>query len=203
MDIETAYKFYSDSSKLPYNVGRITCVQRDRCSLESIDGTVYASCSKKAMRDTAPAIGDWCIFEKNGGALIYEILPRKSTLSRKVSGNQMREQIIAANIDLVCVCLSIREGIRLSVVNRLLFGFSGNFRQMLLLTQSDLCEDPTNEVALIKRDLPGVVIQDVCAIRDDLSSVLGPFLRSGETMALVGPSGVGKSTIINSLLWLQ
>ena len=140
------------------------------------------------------------IFEKNGGALIYEILPRKSTLSRKVSGNQMREQIIAANIDLVCVCLSIREGIRLSVVNRLLFGFSGNFRQMLLLTQSDLCEDPTNEVALIKRDLPGVVIQDVCAIRDDLSSVLGPFLRSGETMALVGPSGVGKSTIINSLL---
>ena len=51
MDIETAYKFYSDSSKLPYNVGRITCVQRDRCSLESIDGTVYASCSKKAMRD--------------------------------------------------------------------------------------------------------------------------------------------------------
>ena len=66
MDIETAYKFYSDSSKLPYNVGRITCVQRDRCSLESIDGTVYASCSKKAMRDTAPAIGDWCIFEKNG-----------------------------------------------------------------------------------------------------------------------------------------
>lgn len=200
MDIETAYRFYSGSRMLPHNVGRITSVERKGCSLESINGSINASYSKKIMRDAAPAIGDWCKFEGIGGALINEILPRKSILSRKVSGKQMKEQIVATNIDLVCICQSMRESIKLSVINRWLFGFSGNFRQMLLLTQSDLCKNPANEIERIKNSLPAVIIQDVCAIRDDLSLVFSRFLRSGETMALVGPSGVGKSTIINSLL---
>lgn len=64
MDIENAYKVYSGSNMFPHNVGRIACIQRNQCSLESTDGIFYASCSKKAMEDTAPAVGDWCVFEK-------------------------------------------------------------------------------------------------------------------------------------------
>lgn len=100
---------------------------------------------------------------------MIQCLSRKNTLSRKVSGTQLKEQVIASNIDLLCICLSMRGNIRPSVIGRYLFVLSGNYRQLLLLTQKDLCPDSDAKLNQIRCAFPHTEIASVFGIFYELA----------------------------------
>ncbi len=199
MNLTPSYQIYSGQDELPENVGRIMSVDRERAVVMWKKGTASGRIAPNLLeKGVQIAVGDWCrLFEMGAELMIMEVLPRRSVLSRKAAGTQMKEQMIAANIDLLCVCLSMRKKIRSSVISRYLFALAGEYRQLLILTQRDLGDH--TEICSIHQNFPHIPIVPLCAFHDDLS-VLYPYFKPGETIALVGPSGVGKSTLINALL---
>jgi ribosome biogenesis GTPase len=156
-------------------------------------------------REDYPAIGDWVILkariEEEKGT-IYSILPRKSKFSRKSAGQTAEEQIIAANVDTVFLVNSLNEDLNLRRIERyLLLTWESGANPVIVLSKADICEDMLEKLAAVEAISYGGV--PVIPISSETMSGLGeisPFLQPGKTIALLGSSGVGKSTLINRLL---
>jgi len=151
-----------------------------------------------------PVVGDWVAArERPGEAMmtILAVLPRRTCFARKAVGVGTVEQIIAANIDTVFVVNGFDAGINPRRVERyLVLTAESGARAVIVLNKSDLVNDVDETVrglASIARDTPIIVMS---AVRDEGIDKLLAFLPYGSTGAMLGPSGVGKSTIINHLL---
>lgn len=200
-ELALSYQQYCGTLNIPDDVGRIMALHRGRARILCADGVVPARIASNLVVDEQHlAVGDWCRFTGEGeNRTVIACLPRKSSLSRKVAGTQFKEQLIASNVDLLCICLSLRGKIRPSVIGRYLFVLSGNYRQLLVLTQKDLCSDAEERMKEIQRSFPHTPIVSISAGEKEVSA-LNQYLRPGETVALAGPSGVGKSTLLNCLM---
>ena len=147
-----------------------------------------------------PTVGDWVAID-SAALRIEHLLPRRTKLSRKVAGKKTREQVVAANIDVVFAAMGLDSDFNPRRLERFLATvWESGAVPVVLLTKLDLC----SEVAARERE-----IEDVAAGVEVLASSafdgrgiddLRSRLRPGETSVLVGSSGVGKSTIINRLL---
>src|SRR5262245_36514015 len=144
-----------------------------------------------------PAVGDWGV--TNGDAIL-DGLPRRSKLSRKAAGRRTDEQIIAANIDTVFVVSALDRDFNPRRLERYLtLIWEGGARPVIVLNKADLCDDVLSLRLEAESTAPGVF---VCAIsaQDGVGlNQLEPYFRCGDTIAVVGSSGVGKSTLINRL----
>lgn len=201
-DLSLSYQKYTNNEALPNDIGRIIEIHRGSTTILSATEQYTIPLPSHSTTDQLNlAVGDWCklLPSTQNKPPMIQCLPRKNTLSRKVSGTQLKEQVIASNIDLLCICLSMRGNIRPSVIGRYLFVLSGNYRQLLLLTQKDLCPDSNAKLKQIRCAFPHTEIASICAIQNEISDLCNYF-NSGETIALVGPSGVGKSTLLNCLI---
>jgi len=151
-----------------------------------------------------PAVGDWVALRSRPGELrstILAILPRRSRFSRKVPGDVTREQIVAANIDTVFLTTGLDADFSLRRIERyLVTAWESGAQPVVLLTKADLCDDPDARVREVEAVASGAPVHATSARQNHGLDVLGQYLRPGRTVALLGSSGVGKSTLINRLL---
>ncbi len=147
-----------------------------------------------------PTVGDWVAVDPVG-LRMEELLPRRTKLSRKAAGRQTREQVVAANVDVVFATMGLDSDFNPRRLERFLATvWESGAVPVVLLTKLDLCPDVAASIAEIEDVAAGVEVIALCALDgrgiDDLRS----RLRPGQTSVLVGSSGVGKSTLINNLL---
>lgn len=150
-----------------------------------------------------PAVGDYVVasWPKDGSnSIISSLFPRRSAFIRKAAGVDAHEQIVAANIDTVFVCMSLNNDFSLRRLERYLAtAWDSGAVPVVVLTKADLCADLPGKIAEVESIAIGVDILAVSSLKEDIGAVL-PYLRPGKTIAFLGSSGVGKSTLINKLL---
>lgn len=155
------------------------------------------------VRRDYPAIGDWVVLEQLPGeakGVIHSILPRRSLFSRKVAGQNIEEQIIAVNIDYVFLVTSLNKDFNLRRLERyLLAAYDSGSNPIIVLTKKDLCEDPSEYVDQVEKIAFGVPIYAVSSFTGEGIDQLQQLLADGKTGALLGSSGVGKSSLTNAL----
>ena len=151
-----------------------------------------------------PAVGDWVAVEpaaKGGDARILAVLPRRSRFSRRAAGDVTEEQVVAANIDTVFLVAGLDGDFNPRRIERyLLVASESGAAPVIVLNKADVVADAEEMAAGVRAAAPGVPVHAVsCRVPGSLD-VLRQYLGHGETGALLGSSGVGKSTIVNRLI---
>lgn len=174
------------------------------------DGEIRARLPGRLRRSASPAelpvVGDWVALGSGGAdaATIEKVLPRRTKLSRRAAhdpgSDDVREQVVAANVDLVFITASLADDLNPRLLERYLaLAWESGARPVILLTKADLERDP-DRVAAEVSDVGGEVPVIALSTRTGLGlDRLRSFLQPGVTAALLGPSGVGKSTLVNAL----
>jgi ribosome biogenesis GTPase len=144
-------------------------------------------------------VGDWLLLASTGNAFLRR-LQRQSVLSRKAAGEKAAVQLIAANLDTLFIVTSCNDDFNLSRIERYLaLAAESRIQPVLILTKTDLCVDPSQYLQPARSLDSGLLVEPVNALDpDDVASLL-PWCGGGQTVAFLGSSGVGKSTLINTL----
>lgn len=168
-----------------------------------MSGKVYHDAETDA---DLPAVGDWVALEtgnEDAESVIRARLPRQTCLSRKAPGRSTEEQVIAANVDFVTVVTDAGPDFSLRRMERYfaIIGRSGA-KAVVLVNKSDLFSAEQNREAsdAIKALNPEAEIHITSVEKGRSLNVLRQYLKRGVTVALIGSSGVGKSSVVNQLL---
>lgn len=153
-------------------------------------------------RADLPAVGDWVAVRAEGSpAVIVAVLPRTSAFTRKVAGETTDEQIVAANVDTVLLVSGLDGDFNVRRIERFLTAaWDSGAQPVIVLNKADVAADVAARVAEVEAVAPGVPVFALSALAGDGLAALAPWLAPGRTLALVGSSGVGKSTLANALL---
>ena len=184
--------------------GRVVAQDRERWSVQTESGLHDARTGPSSRLPTAPVVGDWVLVgagptPSDPWTLTY-LLPRQSRLSRGAAGTGSEEQILAANVDVVWVVHGVDAPVNPRRIERYLaVVWESGAVPELVLSKADLSEDLSTALAEAKTIALGVEVRTVSSADSDSVARLRGTLRAGATVALVGPSGVGKSTLVNLL----
>lgn len=149
------------------------------------------------------AVGDWWLMPSAGERPV-RMLTRQTRLARKESGHGTDEQLIAANVDTLFIVTSCNDDFNLARLERYLALASGaGVTPVIILTKADLVDDVAPFETAARQLHPEVAIACVDARNAAQLALLRPWCTTGKTVALVGSSGVGKSTLINNLAEAQ
>jgi ribosome biogenesis GTPase len=183
----------------------VASAARDRFLVRTEEGEVEAGISGRLRHSSGawPAVGDWVALRENG-LVIEQLLERRTVLSRKQPGRALDEQVLAANIDVLFVVSGLDHDYNERRIERyLVVARQSGARPMILLTKADLAESHGRDLSEITerlRQRSGTPVLALNALSGEGLSELGSLVRPAETAALIGSSGVGKSTIVNALL---
>lgn len=150
-----------------------------------------------------PAVGDWVALrahEVGRRAVIHAVLPRRSKFSRKVAGDETDEQIVAANIDTVFLMMGLDADYSLRRLERYLAtAHEGGASPVVVLNKADVCDDVDARLAEATTAAGGAPVVAVSTKHDADLAAIAAYVAPGRTIALLGSSGVGKSTLVNRL----
>lgn len=152
---------------------------------------------------TYPTVGDEVevICNESGDSLIRKVLPRKSVFTRLNSTEGLPDQAVAANFDYVFITMSLNRDFHVTKLERYLTtAWQSGGTPVILLTKADLCEEKEDYVAKAMETAPGVDIYCVSSQTGEGIAELEGYLQKGKTVALLGSSGVGKSSFVNLLM---
>jgi ribosome biogenesis GTPase len=185
-------------------VGRVVEQHRDRWLVQGEAGPLAARLPKAAPLESYPVVGDWVVM--GPGPLpadpwsILAVLPRRSRFSRGAAGTGAVEQVLAANVDRVWIVHGLDRPINPRRLERYLaVAWESGAAPEVVLTKADLTTDSEVAVAAVQQIAIGVPIWLVSTVDDGRLDELRGSLEPGRTIALLGPSGVGKSTLVNTL----
>jgi ribosome biogenesis GTPase len=194
---------------VPSTPGRIAVQHRGSYVVATERGDIWAHVSGRSLhlaRDGSdlPVVGDWVAVtggNAQGSALIAAILPRRSCLERKEAWEVTKVQVIAANVDWIFVTTALNGDFNLRRIERYLTtAWSSGAQPAIVLTKADLCPDPEVARLEVEQVAPGVPIHVTSCVSGLGIEELTGYAANGRTVALLGSSGVGKSSIINRLL---
>lgn len=150
-----------------------------------------------------PAVGDWVAMERFPGShsIVHAVLPRRTLLSRRAAGRRSEVQIVGANLDTVFVVTSLNLDLNLRRLERSLALVEGTgVRAVIVLSKLDLVAIPDLAFQSVEAVAGAVPVHALSALSGEGLEALTPYLEPGQTVALLGSSGVGKSTLVNRLL---
>src|SRR6056297_3652690 len=194
-DIEYLGRIVTEGDKI-YKIATIAGI---------LNGEVSGKFEYNAIgREDFPAVGDWVVLDRNekntGNAVIKRVLPRNTKVSRKVAGRKSDEQIIASNIDYIFICMALSSDFNKRRLERYLtIVWDSGAVPVVMLTKSDLCNNVDQKVLEAEEVAIGVDIFVTSSITGEGIDNLDKYFIEGTTCAFIGSSGVGKSSLINSI----
>jgi len=199
-------------------VGRVTEEQKNSYRVLTEAGRIWARAAGRllhaaATREALPAVGDFVLLRRDtvvaadddgdvpAWSHVEGILPRRSVLKRKAAGGVTVEQILAANVDVVFVVNSLNRDLSERRIERYLLAiWESGAVPVLLLSKADLVTDRDELLARVATVAMGAATHAVSTVTGEGLDVVRGYLGRGRTAALIGSSGVGKSTLLNTLL---
>ncbi|MCP1224124.1 ribosome small subunit-dependent GTPase A [Sebaldella sp. S0638] len=151
-----------------------------------------------------PAVGDWVMIDRtdsaSGNAVIKNILGRKSVFVRQTAGTSNEQQVVAANIDTIFICMSLNSDFNVRRIERYLtVAWDSMAAPVIVLTKSDLCDNLEEKLEELSTVSLGIDVIVCSSENENGYHDVNNYIAEGKTIAFIGSSGVGKSTLINRL----
>lgn len=199
---------YFEENFSDFLLGRISIQYSNVYIIESTNGDLSATITGKmeyklTNKEDYPAVGDWVVFKQidDKNAVINNILPRKTIISRKVAGSKSDNQILATNVDKIFITMALNNDFNLRRLERYInIAWDSGAIPIIILTKADLCDDIKEKLNSIEDVSIGIDIIVTSALIGEGIELIKANINESNTVVFIGSSGVGKSTIINKLL---
>ena len=191
-----------------YTAGRVALEHKNHFGVYTEYGDMLAEISGRLRheavnRSDLPAVGDWVVIRarpESDRVIIHGVLPRRSSFARKIAGGRTEEQIVGANIDTVFLITSLNQDFSLRRIERyLVIAWESGANPIIVLSKSDLCDGVADAMTEVQAIARGVPIHAISIVTGDGLEDVTQYFKRGQTVALLGSSGVGKSSLINHL----
>jgi ribosome biogenesis GTPase len=179
-----------------FTIGRVIAQHRSRLEVETESGVTILP-----ILHSTPAmtVGDWLLLNRQDQ--FHRLLDRLSLFARKAAGSKVETQLIAANVDTLFIVSSLNDEFNLNRIERYLaISAEAGVEPVVVLTKADLCQNTETYTEQIAAIDPMLSVIAVNGLQWDSVAALSPWCTTGRTIALLGSSGVGKSTLVNTLL---
>lgn len=202
----------ADSTQMAaHDIARVVSVQKGSYTISKGGEDIFAELSGNLLNcaesvSDFPTVGDWVyadFFDDDSHAIIYGVFPRKTLLKRKAAGKQVDYQLVAANIDVALIVQSLNDNFNLRRLERYLVMVNeSGIEPIILLSKSDLI--PREEIASIKEKVrtvaPQATVLEFSNLELENTDSVIALLKSGLSYCLLGSSGVGKTTLLNTII---
>ena len=189
--------------------GRVSIQHRGAYDVLTAEGELRCDVAGRLYDEAAspadlPAVGDWVAVAarpEEAAGTVQAVLARRTKFSRKTAWQASEEQVLAANVDVALIVTSLNEDMNLRRLERYLtLAWESGATPVLVLTKADLADDVPAVVAEVESVACGAAVHAISSVTGEGLDELRAHLRPGVTAALLGSSGVGKSTLVNTLV---